>query len=60
VIVHTGGPTSITFGELDGQVTERAQRLLECCQQAGFATEPSGSIKAALWAKFALSALRPA
>jgi 2-dehydropantoate 2-reductase len=28
VIVHTGGPTSITFGELDGQVSERAQRLV--------------------------------
>jgi 2-dehydropantoate 2-reductase len=24
VIVHTGGPTSLTFGELDGQVTDRA------------------------------------
>jgi Ketopantoate reductase PanE/ApbA len=33
VIVHTGGPTSITFGELDGRVSERAQRLLEYCQQ---------------------------
>jgi 2-dehydropantoate 2-reductase len=53
VIVHTGGPTSITFGELDGQVTERAQRLLECCQQAGFAAELSESIRTVLWAKFA-------
>jgi hypothetical protein len=24
VIVHTRGPTSITFGELDGRVSERA------------------------------------
>jgi 2-dehydropantoate 2-reductase len=53
VIVHTGGPTSITFGELDGQVTERAQRLLAQCQQAGFAAELSESIKTVLWAKFA-------
>jgi 2-dehydropantoate 2-reductase len=53
VIVHTGGPTSITFGELDGQVSERAQRLLACCQQAGFAAELSESIKTVLWAKFA-------
>jgi len=53
VIVHTGGPTSITFGELDGQVSERAQRLLGCCQQAGFAAELSPSIKTVLWAKFA-------
>jgi 2-dehydropantoate 2-reductase len=53
VIVHTGGPTSITFGELDGQVTERAQRLLACCQQAGFAAELSESIRTVLWAKLA-------
>jgi 2-dehydropantoate 2-reductase len=53
VILHTGGPTSITFGELDGQVTQRAQRLLECCQQAGFGAELSESIKTVLWAKLA-------
>jgi 2-dehydropantoate 2-reductase len=53
VIVHTGGPTSITFGELDGQVTERAKRLLEGCQQAGFAAELSENIKMVLWAKLA-------
>jgi 2-dehydropantoate 2-reductase len=53
VILHTGGPTSITFGELDGQVTERARRLLECCQQAGFGAELSASIKTVLWAKLA-------
>jgi 2-dehydropantoate 2-reductase len=53
VIVHTAGPTSITFGELDGQVTERAQQLLDCCQQAGVAAELSESIKTVLWAKLA-------
>jgi 2-dehydropantoate 2-reductase len=53
VIVHTGGPTSITFGELDGRVSERAQRLLDCCRQAGFGAELSESIKTVLWAKFA-------
>jgi 2-dehydropantoate 2-reductase len=53
VIVHTGGPTSITFGELDGQVTERAQRLLDCCRQAGFGAELSEGIKTVLWAKLA-------
>src|SRR6266487_3410600 len=51
VIVHSGGPTSITFGELNGQVTDRAQRLLDCCQRAGFAAELSPSIKTVLWAK---------
>ena len=53
VIVHTGGPTSITFGELDGRVSQRAQRLLACCQRAGFSAELSESIKAVLWSKFA-------
>jgi 2-dehydropantoate 2-reductase len=53
LIVHTGGPTSITFGELDGQVTQRARRLLECCQQAGFGAELSPTIKTVLWAKLA-------
>jgi len=53
VIVHTGGPTSITFGELDGQLTKRAQRLLDCCRQAGFAAELSPAIKTVLWAKLA-------
>jgi 2-dehydropantoate 2-reductase len=53
VIVHTGGPTRIVFGELDGRVSERAQRLLAACQQAGFGAELSRSIKTVLWAKLA-------
>ena len=53
VIVHTGGPTSLTFGELDGRVSERARRMLECCRRAGFAAELSTTIKTVLWAKFA-------
>src|SRR5215472_6132608 len=28
VIAHTGGPASITFGELDGRASQRAKRLL--------------------------------
>ncbi len=53
VIVHTGGPTSITFGELDGRASERAQRLVACCQRAGFGAELSASIMTVLWAKLA-------
>jgi len=51
VILHTGGPTSITFGELDGRTSQRAKRLLAQCEQAGFAAELSASIKTVLWAK---------
>ena len=39
VIRHTGGPPSITFGVLDGRTSERAQRLLGCCQPSGPATK---------------------
>jgi 2-dehydropantoate 2-reductase len=53
VIVHTGGPTSITFGELDGRISQRAERLLACCEQAGFGAELSASITTVLWAKLA-------
>jgi len=53
VIVHTGGPASITFGELDGRISPRAERLLACCEQAGFGAELSASIQTVLWAKLA-------
>jgi 2-dehydropantoate 2-reductase len=53
VIVHTGGPASITFGELDGHTSQRAKRLLARCEQAGFGAELSASITTVLWAKLA-------
>jgi 2-dehydropantoate 2-reductase len=53
VIAHTGGPASITFGELDGRASQRAKRLLACCEQAGFGAELSASITTVLWAKLA-------
>src|SRR5215469_7942668 len=53
VIVHTGGPASITFGELDGRASQRAKRLLACSEQAGFGAELSASITTVLWAKLA-------
>src|SRR5580692_3364589 len=53
VIVHTGGPASITFGELDGRASQRARSLLARCEQAGFGAELSASIKTVLWAKLA-------
>jgi len=53
VIRHTGGPASITFGELDGRASERARRLLADCEQAGIGAELSATIKTVLWAKLA-------
>jgi 2-dehydropantoate 2-reductase len=53
VIVHSGGPASITFGELDGSISARAKRLLAYCERAGFPAELSADIKTVLWAKLA-------
>ena len=53
VIAHTGGPATITVGELDGRASPRAKRLLACCEQAGIEAELSASIKTVLWAKLA-------
>jgi 2-dehydropantoate 2-reductase len=53
MIRHTGGPASITFGELDGRDSQRAKRLLATCEQAGFGAELSANIKTVLWAKLA-------
>lgn len=33
VIMQTGGPSSIIFGEPDGRLTGRAQRLLDICER---------------------------
>ncbi|HKF00117.1 MAG TPA: 2-dehydropantoate 2-reductase [Actinomycetes bacterium] len=53
VITHTGGPTTITFGELDGHDGERTRQLLERCRRAGFGAEISSDIRTVLWAKLA-------
>ena len=53
VIVHSGGPASITFGELDGRFSPRAEHLLGFCQRAGFQAEVSADITTVLWAKLA-------
>jgi 2-dehydropantoate 2-reductase len=53
VVVHSGGPASVTFGELDGRISQRAGRLLALCEQAGVEAELSASIMTVLWAKLA-------
>ncbi len=53
-IEQTGGPASITFGELDGTRSERAERLLEQCERADeMSAELSTSIRIELWEKAA-------
>lgn len=54
VIEHTGGPTSFTFGELDGGRSDRAERFLEVCDRAdGMDVELSEAIQSVLWRKAA-------
>jgi 2-dehydropantoate 2-reductase len=53
VIEHTGGPGSITFGEMDGARTDRAERFLDACLDAGFDAELSEDIETDLWEKAA-------
>ncbi|MFW5896151.1 MAG: ketopantoate reductase family protein [archaeon] len=54
VIEHTGGPTSFTYGELDGTRSDRAERFLEWCDRAeGTDADLSESIRTDLWGKTA-------
>jgi 2-dehydropantoate 2-reductase len=52
VIAQTAGPGRIIFGELDGGVTARVERLLETFRGAGIAAEVHPTIRVALWEKF--------
>ena len=52
VIADTGGPGRLIFGELDGNRSVRAERLLDKCIQAGIDAELSENIRSALWFKY--------
>ena len=52
IVTQTGGACKIVFGELDGPSTERARRILEACQRAGFPCELTTNIRKVLWEKF--------
>lgn len=54
VIEHTGGPSTITFGELDGSRSDRAERFLEWCDRAEIDATLSEDIHADIWKKFVL------
>jgi 2-dehydropantoate 2-reductase len=53
LIGHTGGPARILFGELNGERSQRVERLLEACQQAGIDADVPPDIRVTLWTKFA-------
>jgi 2-dehydropantoate 2-reductase len=54
VIRHNGTMQRLTFGELDGQPSERTERLLAQCQKAGIDASVSSHIQRAIWEKFVL------
>ena len=52
VIAQTGGPRKITFGEPDGSVSPRVERIFEVFRKAEINCERSTRIMADLWEKF--------
>jgi 2-dehydropantoate 2-reductase len=54
VIRQTGTYQRMTFGELDGRLSERGQRLREMCEAAGFEGVLSPDIRVPVWEKFLL------
>jgi 2-dehydropantoate 2-reductase len=52
VIRQTGKMMSLTFGELDGRVTPRAERFRALCDSVGFDVALSDNIAVPLWVKF--------
>ncbi|HET7677322.1 MAG TPA: 2-dehydropantoate 2-reductase [Candidatus Limnocylindrales bacterium] len=53
IIEHTGGPSALVLGELDGRTTPRVERLAAACQAAGIPAEVSADILVRLWTKWA-------
>jgi 2-dehydropantoate 2-reductase len=54
VIRQTGTYQRMTFGELDGRLSERGQRLRDLCEAAGFEGVLSSDIRVPIWEKFLL------
>jgi 2-dehydropantoate 2-reductase len=54
VVRQTGTYQQMTFGELDGQISERGERLRDLCEAAGFEGVLSPDIMVPVWLKFLL------
>jgi 2-dehydropantoate 2-reductase len=52
VVRQFGKHHRIIFGELDGQITSRVERIRDVCQAAGIEAVLSGDIQRARWEKF--------
>jgi 2-dehydropantoate 2-reductase len=54
LIRQTGAYQRMTFGELDGRISERGQRLRDLCEAAGFEGVLSSDILVPIWEKFVM------
>jgi 2-dehydropantoate 2-reductase len=54
VIRQTGAYQQMTFGELDGRISDRGRHLRDLCQAAGFEGVLSADIMVPIWEKFIL------
>jgi 2-dehydropantoate 2-reductase len=54
IIRQTGTYQRMTFGELDGRLSERGERLRDLCEVAGFEGVLSPDIMVPIWEKFLL------
>jgi len=54
VIRQTGNYQRMTFGELDGRISERGRRLRDLCEAAGFEGVLSPDIMVPIWEKFVM------
>jgi 2-dehydropantoate 2-reductase len=52
VIRHVGTMQRLVFGEYDGRRSERTERLLAACREAGIDAEIPSDIERAIWEKF--------
>ena len=52
IVRHVGITPTINFGQIDGQRTPQAERLLQALTAAGIQSEIAADIEAALWEKF--------
>lgn len=52
VVRHNGSMAMLQFGELDGGVSARVDRLLEACKRAGVDARVPPDINKAIWEKF--------
>ena len=54
VVRQTGAYQRMTFGELDGRMSARGERLRDLCEAAGFEGVLSSDIMVPIWEKFIL------